>query len=228
LPQALGDLVQMSDEAAVLATYYRNNVLHLFAMPSLVACGFISNSVMRTDDIHRLVWRIYPYIASELFLRWREDEISETTDGVLEALAQHGLIEPNASRTEWRRPPPSTPQAMQLSLLAQATIQTIERYYLTISLLLKAGSGQITQSVLEQQCQHMAQRITMLYGINSPEFFDRAMFENFIDLLRERGVVRASGAGKLEFDEVLIRVAEDAQVVLNEEIRHSILQVTHT
>jgi glycerol-3-phosphate O-acyltransferase len=68
----------------------------------------------------------------------------------------------------------------------------------------------------------------MLYGINSPEFFDRAMFENFIDLLRERGVVRASGAGKLEFDEVLIRVAEDAQVVLNEEIRHSILQVTHT
>jgi hypothetical protein len=27
---------------------------------------------------------------------------------------------------------------------------------------------------------------------------------------------------------VLIRVAEDAQVVLNEEIRHSILQVTHS
>jgi glycerol-3-phosphate O-acyltransferase len=228
LPQALGDLVQMSDEAAVLATYYRNNILHLFAMPSLVACGFISNSVMRTDDIHRLVWRIYPYIASELFLRWREDEINEATDGVLEALAQHGLIEPNAARTEWRRPPPSTPNAMQLSLLAQATIQTIERYYLTISLLLKAGSGKITQAVLEQQCQHMAQRITMLYGINSPEFFDRAMFENFIDLMRARGVVRATGAGKLEFDEVLIRVAEDAQVVLNEEIRHSILQVTHT
>jgi glycerol-3-phosphate O-acyltransferase len=228
LPQALGALVQMSDESAVLATYYRNNILHLLAMPSLVACGFISNSVMRTDDIHRLVWRIYPYIAAELFLRWREDEINDATDEVLHALAQHGLIEPNESRTEWRRPASTTPQAFQLSLLAQATIQTIERYYLTISLLLKAGSGQITQAVLEQRCQHMAQRITMLYGINSPEFFDRSMFENFIDLLRERGVVRASGAGKLEFDEVLIRVAEDAQVVLNEEIRHSILQVTHS
>jgi glycerol-3-phosphate O-acyltransferase len=69
--------------------------------------------------------------------------------------------------------------------------------------------------------------MTMLYGFNSPDFFDRSMFENFIDLLRERGVVRVSD-GKLEFDDVLIRVAADAQVVLNEEIRHSILQITHS
>ena len=66
----------------------------------------------------------------------------------------------------------------------------------------------------------------MLYGFNSPEFFDRALFENFIDLLRKRGVIRAGAAGKLEFDEVLLRVAQDAQLVLSEQIRHSILQVT--
>ena len=34
----------------------------------------------------------------------------------------------------------------------------------------------------------MAQRMTMLYGFNSPEFFDRRLFENFIDLLHARGV----------------------------------------
>jgi glycerol-3-phosphate O-acyltransferase len=73
----------------------------------------------------------------------------------------------------------------------------------------------------------MAQRMTMLYGFNSPEFFDRTLFKHFIDLLRERGVVRVNPAGKLEFDEVLLRVSEDAQLVLNEQIRHSILQVTH-
>ena len=31
----------------------------------------------------------------------------------------------------------------------------------------------------------------------------------------------------LVFDEVLMRVAADAQLVLSEQIRHSILQVTH-
>jgi glycerol-3-phosphate O-acyltransferase len=129
--------------------------------------------------------------------------------------------------TEWRRPPPTSSKAVQLSLLAQATIQTIERYYLAVALLLQAGSGQITQYALEERCQLLGQRMTMLYGFNSPEFFDRTMFENFIDLLRARGVIRIGEGGKLSFDAVLAQVAQDAQLVLQEQIRHSILQVTH-
>jgi glycerol-3-phosphate O-acyltransferase len=143
---------------------------------------------------------------------------------VLEA---HGLVTSAAGGTAWRRPPPDSPQAMQLSMLARATIQTIERYYLAISLLLRAGSGTMTQKTLEERCQLTAQRMTLLYGFNSPEFFDRSLFENFLDLLRERGVIRVSGGGVIEFDEVLMRVAADAQLVLSEQIRHSILQVTH-
>jgi glycerol-3-phosphate O-acyltransferase len=224
----LGDLVRMRDEVAVLMTYFRNNVLHLFVMPSLIACAFDSNASMRTEDIQRLAWRIYPYIASELFLRWSESELPAVVESVLAALERHGLIEAVDGGNEWRRPPPNSARAVQLSLLAQATIQTIERYYLAVGLLLQAGSGEITQSALEERCHLMGQRMTMLYGINSPEFFDRALFKNFIDLLRARGVIRVSAAGKLEFDDVLIRVATDAQLVLNEQIRHSILQVTHS
>ena len=225
---ALGDIVRMSDESAVLATYFRNNVLHLFAMPSLLACVFSSNAEVRHDDLQRLAWRIYPYIAAELFLAWSEDELPAIVDGVLECMRAHGLIECNATREMWRRPPPSSGEAMQLSVLAQATIQTIERYYLAIAQLVAAGSGEITQAVLEERCQLNAQRIAMLYGLNSPEFFDRTLFENFIDLLRRRGVIRSGAAGKLEFDDVLMRVAADAQFVLSEQIRHSILQVTHS
>jgi len=40
-------------------------------------------------------------------------------------------------------------------------------------------------------------------------------------------VLRVDGQGNLEFDEVLQRVASDAEIVLSEQIRHSILQVTH-
>ncbi|MGH8261658.1 MAG: glycerol-3-phosphate 1-O-acyltransferase PlsB, partial [Steroidobacteraceae bacterium] len=223
----LGNLIQMSDESAVLAAYYRNNILHLVAMPSLVACVFLGNSAMRREDIHRLAGRIYPYIASELFLRWTEEEVPAVIDSVLEALGRYGLIERTADGQQWRRPAPTSAEAMQLSLLAQSTLQTIERYYLTIALLLRAGSGAITQSTLEERCHLMAQRMSLVYGFDSPEFFDRPLFENFIDLLRDRDVVGTSAAGWLEFGEVLTRVAEDAQLVLNEEIRHSILQVTH-
>ena len=226
VPHNLGDIVKMSDQSAQLIAYYRNNILHLFALPSLVACAFIGNSMLRTEDIQRLAWRVYPYVASELFLRWREEEVSQVVDGLLAALAENGVLQPNESRTAWMRPPPDSPAALQLSMLAQATIQTIERYYLAISLLLKSGSGTMTQKALEEDCQQAAQRINMLYGYNSPEFFDRSLFGNFIDLLRERGVIRGGAGANLEFDEVLVRVAADAQLVLSEQIRHSILQVT--
>ena len=222
-----GDLVRMSPEQALLATYARNNVLHLFAMPSLVACSFLSNADMRTEDVQRLAARIYPYVAAELFLRWSEAELPQVVERMLESLAGLGLLEAAGEPRHWRRPGPNSMAAMQLSLLAQTTVATVERYYLAIALLIGAGSGEITQQALEERCQLMAQRMTMLYGFNSPEFFDRTLFENFIDLLRARAVVRVDAAGRLVFDEILIRVAADAQLVLSEQIRHSILQVTH-
>jgi glycerol-3-phosphate O-acyltransferase len=224
---ALGDIVRMSEPAAVLATYFRNNILHLFALPSLIACVFLSNAQVSTGDLQRLAGRIYPYIAQELFLRWEEAELARVIEAVLAVLAAHGLIEARPAQEGWSRAAPASAAATQLSLLAQATVQTIERYYMVVAQLVQAGSGTLEQATLEEHCQLTAQRMTRLYGLNSPEFFDRTLFGNFIGLLRERGVVRNGEGGKLEFDEVLIRVAQDAQFVLSEQLRHSILQVMH-
>jgi glycerol-3-phosphate O-acyltransferase len=224
----LGDVLRMVEQNAVLATYYRNNVLHLFALPSLVACAFLNNPAMRHEDVQRLVWRVYPYVRQELFLRWREEELPGVVDGVLAALAAQGLLERVGDGTVWRRPPTGSAEAVRLSVLAQATVQTIERYYLAIALLLRAGPSVITAEALEQRCVAMAQRMSMLYGLAAPEFFDRAMFRDFIDLLRLRGVIRQDGEGRLTFDDALTAVAEDARVVLSEQIRNSILQVTHS
>jgi glycerol-3-phosphate O-acyltransferase len=225
-PHRLGDMVRMNVENAVLATYFRNNVLHLFALPSLIACVFVSNARVLTPDIQRLAWRVYPYIGAELFLRWSEAELPAVVEASLSCLAAHALIEPHPEGG-WQRPPPASAQAMQLSLLAQATLQIIERYYMVVAQLVVAGSGEITQADLEERCQQTAQRMSVLYGLASPEFFDRAMFANFIGLLRARGVIHARAGGRLEFDEVLVLVAQDAQFVLSEQLRHSILQIVH-
>jgi glycerol-3-phosphate O-acyltransferase len=227
-PHPLGDVLRMVEKNAVLATYYRNNVLHLFALPSLVACAFLNNSTMRHEDVQRLVWRVYPYIRAELFLRWREDELAGVVDGVLTALAGQGLLERSADGAAWRRPTTGSDEAVRLSLIAQATIQTIERYYLAIALLLRAGRLVLTPEALERRCVAMAQRMSMLYGLAAPEFFDRAMFRDFIELLQARGVIHVDGAGRLTYDDALLAVAEDARVVLSEQIRNSILQVTHS
>jgi glycerol-3-phosphate O-acyltransferase len=222
----LGDIMRMTAERAVLATYYRNNILHLFAMPSLLACCFVSNARMRTVDIQRLVWRVYPYIRMELALRWPEEEIGAVADSLLNAMARSNLLRCNEEGSEWQRPLPTSFEAIQLALLAEATIQTIERYYLVIALLLQAGSGTVTQEALEQRCHLMAQRMSVLYGLDSPEFFDKSLFRNFIELLRRRQVITAGEDGTISFGEPLLGVATDAQMVLSEQLRHDILQVT--
>ena len=222
----LGDIMRMNAENAILATYYRNNILHLFAMPSLLACCFVSNAGMSSADIHRLVWRVYPYISMELYLRWEEAAVAAVADSLLATFAALNLLQPNADRSEWQRPASTSLEAVQLSALAQATIQTIERYYLVIALLLQSGTGVITQEALEERCHLMAQRMSVLYGLNSPEFFDKSLFRNFIDLLRRRNVIQASADGRLSFGDPLLAVAADAQMVLSEQIRHSILQLT--
>jgi len=182
---------------------------------------------MRGEDIHRLAWRVYPYVRQELTLRWAEDEVPGVVDAVLDTLARNRLLERSADGTVWRRPETGTAEAVQLSVLAQATVQTLERYYLAIALLLRAGSGAITQEDLERRCVEMARRMSMIYGLNAPEFFDRTMFRGFLALLLRRRVIEAGEAGRLVFGEPLLAVADDARVVLSEQIRNSILQVTH-
>ncbi len=227
-PHELGDVVYMTEEHSVLTSYFRNNALHLMLVPSLLACAFLSNASVPRADLHRLARRVYPYAADEYFLRWREDEVPAVVDELLEDLLNHGLLTATEDRNVWHRPAAESPEAVQLSVLAQATVPILERYYLALALLLKAGSGRLTPEALERQCELMAQRMALLYEINSPEFFDRALFRNFVEQLRVRGVLTVTEEEKLGFDPaVLEAVVADAQMVLNEQVRNSILQVVH-
>lgn len=226
-PHAMGDVLSMTEQSAVEMTYFRNNILHLMVLPSALASCFLNNRQVRSEDLQRLAWRIYPYLCDELFLRWSEDELTGVVQEILQDFATHGLLESTDDGASWSRPPVGTAAAVQLSVLGQLSMQIVERYYLAIALLLKAGSGRVSQDVLEQQCHLMAQRMSLLYELNSPEFFDKSLFKSFLDLLRARGVLGINAEGRLTYTDLLFAVADDAQLVLHEQIRNSILQVTH-
>ncbi len=183
---------------------------------------------MPRADLQRLAGRVYPYAADEYFLRWTEAELPGVVDWVLEDLLNLGLLSASEDRSMWSRPPAESPEAMQLSVLARASVPLIERYYLAVSLLLKAGSGRITQDALERQCELMAQRMSLLYELNAPEFFERAQFGNFLDLARKRNVIAQGPDGTIQFEPAMVEaILRDAQLVLHEQIRNSILQVVH-
>jgi glycerol-3-phosphate O-acyltransferase len=221
---ALGKILYLDEQNAVLMTYYRNNVLHIFALPALLASFFQSSARMNREQILRFTRALYPYLQSELFIRWNLDELDAVVDQWLAAFVEQGLLKLDGDM--YVRPAPSSREFVLLTLLARAIVQTLQRFYMATALLLNAGQNAISAEELEDLCTVMAQRLSILHGLNAPEFFDKSLFRHFIQSLLDQGVLRQDEAGKLSHHPLLSELAEGAaKRVLPAEIRLSIRQV---
>ena len=59
----------------------------------------------------------------------------------------------------------------------------------------------------------------MLHEFNAPEFYDKALFKQFIAELRNTGYLSPNQENKLIFDERFEQISQDAKFILGEEIR---------
>ncbi|WP_067514758.1 glycerol-3-phosphate 1-O-acyltransferase PlsB [Endozoicomonas ascidiicola] len=225
---ALGDIISMDEKTAISMTYYRNNVLHMFAIPSLISCFFVNHADIAGKDLLRICRILYPYLKAELYLQWTEEEIEAVVQQWLDCMVDEGLItctEDNGERY-YHQPDPASSEYIMLNVMSRAIMQTLERFYMVISLLLRNGSGNIEAEALEHQSGVLAQRLSIIHGLNAPEFFDKALFRSFITQLQLHGVLNITQTNKLVFDDNVQKVANQAHMLLTTEIRHSIDQTS--
>ena len=105
---ALGNILYLDEQNAVLMTYYRNNVMHIFALPALLASFFQSSSRISREQIQRFTEALYPYLRAELFMRWEVEELEAVVDQWLAAFVEHGLLKVDGNH--YVRPAPSSRQ----------------------------------------------------------------------------------------------------------------------
>jgi glycerol-3-phosphate O-acyltransferase len=222
----LGDVLTVEGEPAVLLSYFRNNVQHLFAPAAWVACCFLNNRRMTRASILRLGRIIYPFIQGELFLPWDSEGFGQQLQSTIDFFVRRGLLEATGEGRVLERGPGQDDAAYQLKVIARGLIQAFERYYIAIAALVKNGPHTVTAAELENICTLTAQRLSLLSELSAPEFFDKALFRGFIQKLRERRVVCTDNEGKLDYDSNLEDMVRDARVILAREIRHSILKIT--
>ena len=222
----LGDVLMVDEKQGVLLSYFRNNVVHLFATAAWVACCFLNNRRLARASILRLGRLVYPFVQAELFLPWSEDEFGLRIQATLDFFIARGLLQADADGRIIERGPGQSNNAFRLRALAHNLLPAIERYYIGLALLVKNGPHTLSSGELENLCWLTAQRLSLLHELNAPEFFDKSLFRGFIQKLRERRVVWADDNGKLDFDVELEVVAKDARVILSREIRHGILKLT--
>lgn len=225
----LGDVLDVvSEDTAVLMSYYRNNVLHLFTAAAWIACCFQTNRRMLRQRVIKLGRSLYPFLQAELFLPWNEDEFAERLDSTIGVFVREGLLElvNEDDGGILQRNAGQTDEVFRLRAIGHSLQQAFERYYIAISVLVKNGPGVLGAAELESLCQQSAQRLSLLYAPAAPEFFDKALFRGFIQKLRELKLVWPDENSKLVFDERLDAWAKDAKVILGRELRHTIERVS--
>ncbi len=224
-PHPMGDVIHMAERTAVLMTYFRNNILHLLAVPAAVACCFIQGRRLEHDELQRLVSLIYPFMRKELSLKWEESDVDDVTTAAIAALERRELLA-REGQSLLVRPPAGSARAYQLLMLGQSMVPMLQRFYLVIAILVQHGSATLSRARLEKMCRMSAERLSMIYGLHSPDFFNQTLFQDFIRKLQEQQVLRRNSEGLLEFDSDILNIGVDARLVLGEEIRHSILSLT--
>lgn len=86
----IGDIIVLPREQAVLMTYYRNNIMHMLVLPSLIAAIVTQHRRISREAVQQQVELLFPMLKTELFLRWEKEEVPAVVDALVNELAQQG------------------------------------------------------------------------------------------------------------------------------------------
>ncbi len=219
----LGDIIAMPTAAAIRMTYFRNSLLHTLLGPALVASCFLHRRTNSRAWIRSFAKLIYPHLYDELCLSWTEEEMLCAVDEAADALVAMALLDGDPVNDGLRAPRQGTRVDAQLQVLGRLLMPVFQCYYVAVALLIRYGSGKVTARELERLCQMSAQRLTLLYELDSPDLFQRSRFQSMIARLRADGILHPDSSGKLGFGSDLPEIEKVARRVLGQEMRHSIL-----
>jgi len=174
----LGEVVSLSVSGAVTMTYYRNNILHLFALPSLIAAGFVYQNMSTKQQLHDLVLGLYPLIKNELFLGLDDTSLPVYIDNVIDEMVNLNLV--NVDGDVYTL---AEHHKTQLIIMAQHIQETLQRYAIVLKIMQKKPT--IERTALSNDSHVLAKRLSNIHGINAPEFFDKQVLSTFIGGLKE-------------------------------------------
>ncbi len=218
-----GDVYYLTPFSAVLMTWYRNNVAHVLALPSLISCLLVSRRrPFHRSSLKRMIAVVYPYLANELHAESLEGSKLDTVDRWIEHLAHFGLL--HVADDHLLPPPVASREHYRLHLLSSVVMQTLERLYIVISLLANPDNAIHTRAELQEQSQRVARKMSRLYDINAPEFFDHRLFNSFVDKLIDDGVVQETHNGQLSHSEIVADVMRASERVIDAQYRYAILR----
>ncbi|MFC3025184.1 glycerol-3-phosphate 1-O-acyltransferase PlsB [Vibrio zhugei] len=187
----MGDIISLDRQQSILMTYYRNNIIHLLAMPSLIAQIVVRHQSIHKAAIVKHAETLYPFLKQELFITHEPAEIPDLIERYLTEFEQQQLIVIEHDVVTMKQN-----NAQRTMRLGRIIAETLQRYAIAMNLLVM--HSELNKSELEKQSQAIAQRLGRLHGINAPEFFDKGVFSALFVTLKQQGYIDENGERRLE------------------------------
>jgi glycerol-3-phosphate O-acyltransferase len=205
-----GRLISPQPKSAVYLTYYRNNILHLFAIPGLIMASVFAKKGISKNKVFELIASLYPLLQKELFLHLSQDEALAHTDALITTLVSNGLL--REVDNELLPPDAHCKQYHSAWLLSRCMQETLQRYAVVLTILDKEKS--ISRGALERESKKVAERLSVLYGLSSPEFYDKNVLSSFISALKENHWLDSEKDGSLKYSEECEALREDVMALI--------------
>lgn len=220
-----GDLIKTDENTGIMLTWYRNNIAHTFIAPSLIAFMFNNKRQSSKDLLLKEFALLMPILEKEFFINMCDKDIEKFAEEILAVMVDSGLLIYNATKKIYRAPALDSLAAIQLRLLAQLIRPTLERGYLVLHIL-SNPDRKVKKEELILECVELAKRLSILQGLNSPDFFDKNLFEGLLTRLINNKFVLVDSDANLTYNSDFIKSANSINTWFDTQLRHNIMQLT--
>ncbi|GGI81898.1 glycerol-3-phosphate 1-O-acyltransferase PlsB [Shewanella gelidii] len=208
-PDPLGDIVSIEETDAIAMTYYRNNIIHLLIVPSLIASTLTRLESVNRAQIQLVVQDLYPMLQAELFMGVAD--VPAYVEQILDLFVAQGIVAESELCLEV-----NDEHINELMLLAGTISETLKRYAIIFNLI--ASHPEIERPDLERVSHQLAQRLGALHGVTAPEFYDKKLYGALSVKLKELGYL----TNTVNVEDV-VRIRDHANNLLRASVRQTIV-----
>jgi len=218
--ESFGNVLSAPSPLPILLSYYRNNTIHVFALPALVARLIQKGSNL--EDLNTTCRTLYPYLRAEFFLPWDEAELPNVIARIVDVLVSIQLAHREGDQLGC--PEVTSDAYANLVELGSIIEPTLQRFFI-VGELLEQGSHLSLREV-ESTAGTIGHQLSVFYGINAPEFFDKSLFSTLITTMKANQIIgHQQQQLRLNPDFPVFRLT--VQASLGEDIKMNVRQLVH-
>ena len=172
--------VRPSHGQSLQLTYFQNNIVHLFALPALLANIILRNGHIKHEDVRAHARSLFYFLRHELFAPDEEYELDDLIDRYLDTFLKEGYITKNQDMIYV-----SGDGYTEFFILSRCIYHNLIRYLVAVTALDNTEDNTTDIKTFTENCLTYAKRLPLDVTNNSPEFADPILFRIMCETSQE-------------------------------------------